>query len=356
MGQLIKCDTASDFIQLTEFFAQTALKAQFLKFNNLEQAKQLAMTAIIRGVDMLEVCLAFDIIGGRLSKKSSAMLAEYKSRGGKYKIVSRTADLASIEYTYEGQSQSFSLSWADVQHESYCYEKDGKTLKPRYATPHSRSQMMWARLVSDSVRTIMPEVTGGYYTPEEMQDVIDGECTTLTMNAGALPAPTGTVATATENVASTATVTAQVDVMISPEQQLEMTNLFTMLALTQEQIAASLAGRGVKAVSEFTAAQATEIIGILKSKLPPGTGQSVQTAGPITQDLADRIQSAIKLCAQVEGGIAITEAVQQHLIKHGLGIHQLTYAEGQQLLAAVEQRQVRLFIDVALNGDHSGNG
>ncbi len=345
MGQLIKCDSASDFIQLTEFFAQTALKAQFLKFNNLEQAKQLAMTAIIRGIDMLEVCLAFDIIGGRLSKKSSAMLAEYKARGGKYKILSRTADLASIEYAYDNQTQVFSLSWSDVQQESYCYEKDGKTLKPRYATPHSRSQMMWARLVSDSVRTIMPEVTGGYYTPEEMQDVIDGECTTISMNAGSLPSP-NTVAAS--QVTTTAT-SANVEVMISPEQQLEMTNLFVMLGLKQEQIDASLAARGCKTVSDLTAAQATEAIAKLRSLLPPNS-VGVQTTGPITQELESRIQEAIRICAQVEGGMAINEAVQAHLAKHGLGIHQLTYAEGQSLLAAVEQRQVSLFLDLALNG------
>jgi hypothetical protein len=362
MGQLIKCDSASDFIQLTEFFAQTALKAQFLKFNNLEQAKQLAMTAIIRGVDMLEVCLAFDIIGGRLSKKSSAMLAEYKARGGKYKILSRTADLASIEYTYEGQTQTFSLSWDQVKQESYTLDKDGKSLKPRYATPYSRSQMMWARLISDSVRAIMPEVTGGYYTPEEMEDIVDGECTTIPMNAGSLPAPGGSAITAATTVerptqAVQKAATAQQDIMISPEQTIELNTLFTLLKITPEQIAASMAARGLTQISELTAAQATEIIAKLKGSLPSIAGQSsVQMTGPITQELVDSIQNAVKLCAQVGGGAAINEAIFAHLQKHGLLIHQLTLSEGELLLAAIEQRQTSLFLEVALNGHIAGGG
>lgn len=360
MGQLIKCDSASDFIQLTEFFAQTALKAQFLKFNNLEQAKQLAMTAIIRGVDMLEVCLAFDIIGGRLSKKSSAMLAEYKARGGKYKILSRTADLASIEYTYEGQTQTFSLSWDQVKQESYTLDKDGKSLKPRYATPYSRSQMMWARLISDSVRAIMPEVTGGYYTPEEMEDIVDGECTTIPMNAGSLPAPGGAITASTTSQVVTAeqsTVTTQQDVMISPEQIIELNTLFTVLKITPEQIASSMAARGLTQISELTAVQATEIIAKLKGSLPSTAGQSsIQMTGPITQQLIERIQNAVKLCAQVGGGAAINEAIFAHLQKHGLLIHQLTLSEGELLLAAIEQRQTSLFLEVALNGHIAGGG
>ncbi len=359
MGQLIQFSTASDFIATVDYVAQTALKAQFLKFNNIDQARQLAMTALMRGVDMLEVCLTFDIIGGRLSKKAAAMLAELKARGGKHKVLSRTPELASIEYTYDGQTQVFSLSWDQIKDEDYTKEKDGKTYKPRYASPHGRMQMLWARLVSDSVRTIAPEVTGGYYTPEEMEDIIDGESRTISVNAGSLPALGVTTTATTEPTqvatqpAAQSTVNAQVDVMITAEQQLEVTNLITMLGLTQQQVDASLAARNVKTLAELTAVQGTEIINKLRSLLP-SNGTTVQTTGPITQELEAKIQEAIKVCAQIEGGMAITEAVQTHLQKHGLGIHQLTYSEGQQLLAAVEQRQVRLFLDVALNGTQSG--
>lgn len=343
MGQLFQFNTANDFIATVDYVANTALKAQFLKFNNLDQARQLAMTAITRGLDMLEVCLAFDIIGGRLSKKSAAMLAEYKARGGKYKILSRTADLASIEYTYEGQTQVFSLSWDQVQLESYCYEKDGKTLKPRYATPHSRSQMMWARVVSDSVRTIMPEVTGGYYTPEEMQDVIDGECTTVPNVAGSLPAPASPAPGTEPNTQATMQVAnAQVDDMISPEQVTKLNGLFVACKLKPENIANSLAKRNASKVEELTAIQATEIIDALTARL-------AAISAPISPELDSKIQEAIKLRAQEDGGLAIVDACKIHLETHGLGIHQLTTGDAQRLLAAIEQANVKLFISEPLS-------
>lgn len=359
MGQLITFNNSNDLIAWVDYVAQSAVKAQFLKFNNIDQARQLALMAYTRGVDFFEACLAFDIIGGRLAKKSSAMLAELRARGGKHKILSRTSELASIEYTYDGQTQTFSLAWEQIKDEDYVKDKDGR-LKPRYASPHGRMQMLWARLVSDSVGTIAPECKGGYYTPEETQDIIDGECMTVPASAGALPAPGGSVATSSSSQAAAAittesSATQQVDVMISQEQQAQLTTLFAVLGITSEQVQASLATRKVSRLEELTAVQATEIIDKLNAmkaaKLPSTVGNaSVQTSGPITQELATRIQEAIKVSAQIDGGAAINEAIFAHLQKHGLLIHQLTLAEGELLLTAINQRQVGLFLEHSLNG------
>ena len=350
----LQLSSAADYIALVDYKAQTALKAQFLKFNNLDQARQLAEVSVSTGVPMLDICLTFDIISGRLSKKAAAMLAEFKARGGKYKVVSKTADLASIEYTYDGQTQVFSLSWEEIKNESYTKEKDGKTYKANYATPHARKKMLWARVVSDSIRTVAPECTGGYYTPEETQDIIDGECTTIPMTAGALPAPGSTTAERPSRAALQATqsaATSQVDEMISSEHQIELQSLFATLALSPETIAQSLAKRGVSQVDQLTAVQATEIIAALRSRLPSTDGQqSIQMTGPITQELQARIETEIKACAQVTGGTAAIESVHAHLAKHGLLLHQLTLAEGEHLLNALQQRNLRIFLDLALNG------
>ena len=50
--------------------------------------------------------------------------------------------------------------------------KDGKTYKDNWATPRSRMQMLWARVVSDGVRTMAPEICSGIYTPEETADIV----------------------------------------------------------------------------------------------------------------------------------------------------------------------------------------
>lgn len=123
------------------------------------------------------------LVNGKPFKQYDAMLAEFHERGGDSKIVSKTSDLASIELTYKGKTETFSLSWQDAQHEVYPYlgkESDivaalarGETppLKPKYATPGSRATMLFARVVSSSIRAKCPEVNFGVYTLEELEDL-----------------------------------------------------------------------------------------------------------------------------------------------------------------------------------------
>ena len=40
----------------------------------------------------------------------------------------------------------------------------------RYPTPWQRKKMLWARVISDGVHTMAPEVATGIYTPEELDD------------------------------------------------------------------------------------------------------------------------------------------------------------------------------------------
>ena len=46
----------------------------------------------------------------------------------------------------------------------------GLRIKAKYATPRSRMQMLWARLISDSIRIVAPEIITGVYVPEEVDD------------------------------------------------------------------------------------------------------------------------------------------------------------------------------------------
>ena len=124
----------------------------------------------------------FDIIKGRLSKKPAAMLADFMARGGTYAIVQRDSEGSVIDFKRGKQTFRSSCLWADVQKEPLPYdakESDavamlaaGQTppLKPKYATPRSRMQMLWARCVSDGLRAFDPTCCKGIYTPEEVED------------------------------------------------------------------------------------------------------------------------------------------------------------------------------------------
>jgi hypothetical protein len=147
------------------------------------QGNVMAMECMARRQPPLSLAERYNVIKGKLSMKADAMLAGFRALGGKTKVIKRTEDEACIELRLDGEKERFRFTWEEAQREPFIYngkEADvlakmeaGKTpaLKPKYATPRSRMQMLWARVVSDAVRTMAPEVCAGTYTPEEQADI-----------------------------------------------------------------------------------------------------------------------------------------------------------------------------------------
>lgn len=145
----------------------------------------------------------YHIIRDRLCMKSDAMLADFRSRGGRHRVLERSPEAAQIqiELTLDDQTQVFALSWDEARHESFPYmgkktavlaklergQTSDLTFKSKYATPRSRSQL-WARVVSDGVRVMAPEVVAGYYTPAEITDMGETHATPPPATAGKPPA------------------------------------------------------------------------------------------------------------------------------------------------------------------------
>ena len=153
----------------------------------IDQACVIAMDLFITNMPVREYIKRNSLVMGRPSMPYDAQLAAFRERGGKSKVLSKTPELASIELSIDGVTQTFSLSWEDAKNEPFVYETTkefgeaavvdalaaGKPpkLKPKYATPRSRAVMLFARLVSDSIKTMAPEVNFGQYTPEEIEDI-----------------------------------------------------------------------------------------------------------------------------------------------------------------------------------------
>ena len=101
-----------------------------------------------------------------------------------WRYFARTPEEAAIELTCDGEVNVFRLTWQEALAEPFVYEGkegdivakllNGKTqdlrIKAKYATPRSRMQMLWARLISDSIRIVAPEIITGVYVPEEVDD------------------------------------------------------------------------------------------------------------------------------------------------------------------------------------------
>lgn len=156
------------------------------------QGQVMALECVSRRMPPMTVAERYHLIHGKLSLKAEAMLADFRAKmGGDYRIIERSDKRAAIELTLGGQQLTGEFSWEDAQREPFIYKfgKDQKEddivqlinsgqasklkIKSSYATPRSRMQMLWARVVSDTVRAMAPEVTAGSYTPEEIEDFCD---------------------------------------------------------------------------------------------------------------------------------------------------------------------------------------
>ncbi len=152
---------------------------------NAAQGRMLAFAFLVRGVDPFEFRARHHLIGGNVTMASEAMLADLRTDcGGTHRIITRTPDKAAIEIAIGKQKQLFEFTWAEARLEDYVYNSaanDGKipkslqdgspnqlALKDNWKTPRRRMQMLWARVVSDAVGAMAPEVSGGKLTPEEL--------------------------------------------------------------------------------------------------------------------------------------------------------------------------------------------
>lgn len=141
------------------------------------QGLVLAMTCMTERISPLQFINTYHIIDGKPSMRADAMLAKFVERGGKYKVVARTSEEAKAVFEKDGNKLEASLTWDDAQKEPFVYGKKdmqgNRKVKDNWATPRNRMQMLWARIVSDSIRVLDPAVNHGRYTPEEVQDFDD---------------------------------------------------------------------------------------------------------------------------------------------------------------------------------------
>lgn len=130
---------------------------------NKEQAMALMLIAHAEGRHPALAAKDYDIIQGRPSKKSEAMLRDFLAGGGKVEWHTLTDAEASATFSHP-QGGSVPISW-DMKRATQAGlgSKDMWKKWPR--------QMLRARCISEGVRTVFPLATSGLYTPEEVKDI-----------------------------------------------------------------------------------------------------------------------------------------------------------------------------------------
>lgn len=130
---------------------------------NSEQGVIIALQCIAENKPPLEMAKNYHIVQGKLTKRADSMLADFKRSGGKIKW----GDLKNRKI----QSATFTDPEGNVYDVSYSID-DAKAAgvyknKADSSWQKTPAAMMRARLVSETLRAIAPEIVTGVYTPEE---------------------------------------------------------------------------------------------------------------------------------------------------------------------------------------------
>lgn len=364
-------DRISDPMAAIATLGRDIAHSQMFGCSNEEQGRVLAMTCFAKRMDPLALAESYHLIQGKLSMRADRMLAGLHERGGSHRIIQRNPEAAAIEITIHGDTQQFSLTWHDAQQEPFVYgkEKNGKRqLKDNWATPRSRMQMLWARVVSDGVRAMCPEVVCGAYVPEEIDDldvaadeprsvVVEAEFTHQAEAAGAFGAAGGTAKEAPK----------ESTVYATGAQVQRVLDLYVKLQVPVEAQEAALKKRSCNSLRSLTAQQADEMIGKLESLAAKIAADRVvadqSKANPAAVKATDnspagqtQIDEAKNLMRQVSqnGQPDIADRVKAKLMQSGLSkLADLSMAEIDRLNKALSIRNLEAFFTTSLQGHAS---
>jgi len=233
---------------------------------NVEAGIVVAMTCFCEGISPLDFGRKYHVIKGKPSMRADAMLAEFRVAGGRHKVIARNSECATVELTFEDETEKFSFSWEEAQKEPFVRTKEGG-LKGNWATPRVRMQTLWARVVSDGVRTTCPEIVAGIYTPQETEDfsetetLVSPEVKALTVDEAASKSAETTVAEQTVAVSMPPTKEESVAVALANDlQQAKIDSLFRLLKTPEQTISSVLQKRNCTAIEQLSSVQADDII------------------------------------------------------------------------------------------------
>jgi len=149
-------------IEVLEKMAQYIARSGLFGIKTAEQAVALMIVAQAEGRHPGSVAADYHIIQGRPSLKADTMLARFQQNGGCVKWDTYTDSKVVGTFTHP-QGGSVTVDWdMDRARRAGLGSKDNWKTYPR--------AMLRARVISEGIRTVLPGVLGGMYTPEEVQD------------------------------------------------------------------------------------------------------------------------------------------------------------------------------------------
>jgi hypothetical protein len=136
-----------------------------------EKAMALMMLCQAEGLHPMTAVRRYDLIQGTPTMKAEAQLAEFYSRGGVVKWMSRTAEVCEAKFSHPKHCpDGVVIRWdLDMARKAKLAGKENWVNYPR--------QMLSARVISEGVQTVDPGAGLGMLTPEEAIDVRNHQMT-----------------------------------------------------------------------------------------------------------------------------------------------------------------------------------
>jgi hypothetical protein len=156
-------DPVGAAMQLGEAFAASGM----FGCTKPAQGAILALQCLTSGLTPFEVTQTYHLLDGKLSMKADAMLGRFVAAGGKVIWVTRTSERVKARWIYRDNDREMEVTMQELVASGVALGKGGE-LKDNYKR-HPR-QMLTARLISEAVRLLAPDVVSGVYTPEEVSD------------------------------------------------------------------------------------------------------------------------------------------------------------------------------------------
>ncbi len=137
--------------------------------SNEAQGVFLALAAFAENKTPFDIVRTYDIVDGKLRKKALAIYAEFRAKGGKVRWINTGNDgqKATAEFTFEGNSVTDSFTIEDA--------KKQFLLRPNSAWTKTPGNMLRARLLSNVVAMLCPEIVAGVSGNPEDESETDAE-------------------------------------------------------------------------------------------------------------------------------------------------------------------------------------
>jgi hypothetical protein len=161
-----------------ERMAVTVAKSKLFGMETPDQALALMALAQSEGIHPMTAVRDYHIIKGRPSLKADTMLARFQKAGGVVSWLCLTDQKCEAEFSHPVHSpKPVKIDWTIERAKKAGLA--GKDVWVGYARAMLRS-----RTISEGVRTVLPGVIQGIYTPEELVS-IDPDCTSpVSVEAG----------------------------------------------------------------------------------------------------------------------------------------------------------------------------